>query len=111
MRKSISVGLFSMMTTLMTLGIAVMCCSEWVLFSRYFAEERYGALDEAAMVAQRAATYLAQGGVLPPPARPDRPRPPGPPPPPAPRAPAPPRRPPISWSVCAPPTRAKTITP
>ena len=65
MRKSISVGLFSMMTTLMTLGIAVMCCSEWVLFSRYFAEERYGALDEAAMVAQRAANYLAQGGVLP----------------------------------------------
>ncbi|MGN0707591.1 MAG: ATP-binding protein [Faecalibacterium sp.] len=65
MRKSISVGIFSMVTTLMTLGIVVMCCSEWVLFSRYFADERYDTLDDVASVAQRTANYLAEGGNLP----------------------------------------------
>ena len=43
MRKSISVALFSMVSTLLVLGIAVMGCSEWVLFGRYFAQERYEA--------------------------------------------------------------------
>ena len=48
MRKSISVALFSMVSTLLVLGIAVMGCSEWVLFGRYFAQERYEALDGVA---------------------------------------------------------------
>ena len=65
MRKSISVAFFSVMSTLMVLGIAVMGCSEWLLFNRYFAQERYDALDEVVNVAQRSAQYLVQEAVLP----------------------------------------------
>lgn len=65
MRKSISVRFFSMVSTLMVLGIAIMGVSEWVLFSRYFAQERYATLDEVAAVTQRAAQYLARTAMLP----------------------------------------------
>jgi signal transduction histidine kinase len=61
MRKSISVGFFSIVATLLVLGIAIMGCSELVLFGRYFGEERYAALDEVAEVSERAATYLLSG--------------------------------------------------
>ena len=65
MRKSISVALFSMVSTLLVLGIAVMGCSEWVLFGRYFAQERYEALDGVADVARRTADYVVQNASLP----------------------------------------------
>lgn len=65
MRKSISVRFFSMVSTLMVLGIAIMGVSEWVLFSRYFAQERYDTLDEVAAVTQRTAQYLARTSRLP----------------------------------------------
>ena len=65
MRKSISVALFSMVSTLLALGIAVMGCSEWVLFSRYFAQERYETLDGVADVACRTADYVVQNASLP----------------------------------------------
>lgn len=65
MRKSISVTFFSMMSTLMMLGIVVMGVSEWVLFNQYFARERYDALDEVVNVAQRAASYFVQESALP----------------------------------------------
>ena len=55
MRKSISVTFFSMVATLLVLGTAVLGCSEWLLFSRYFAQERYDTLDSVADVTQRAA--------------------------------------------------------
>ena len=48
MRKSISVTFFSMVATLLVLGTAVLGCSEWLLFSRYFAQERYDTLDSVA---------------------------------------------------------------
>ena len=65
MRKSISVSIFSLVSTLLVLGIAVMGFSEWVLFARYFAEERYQALDEVAGVAQRTARVLVENAALP----------------------------------------------
>ena len=65
MRKSISVAFFSMMSTLLVAGIVLMGCSEWVLFSRYFAQERYDTLDEVVNVAQRSAEYLVQKSTLP----------------------------------------------
>ena len=45
MRKSISTAFFSMVSTLMVLGIVLMGCSEWVLFKNYFAKDRYETLD------------------------------------------------------------------
>lgn len=65
MRKSISVAFFSMMSTLLVAGIVLMGFSEWVLFNRYFAQERYDALDEVVNVAQRSADYLVQKSALP----------------------------------------------
>ena len=65
MRKSISVTFFSMVATLLVLGTAVMGFSEWVLFNRYFAQERYEALDSVAEVTQRAADYVVQQAALP----------------------------------------------
>ena len=65
MRKSISVAFFSMMSTLLVAGIVLMGFSEWVLFNRYFAQERYDALDEVVKVAQRSADYLVQKSALP----------------------------------------------
>ena len=64
MRKSISVTFFSVVATLLVLGTAVMGCSEWVLFNRYFAQERYEALDSVAEVTQRAADYVVQQAAL-----------------------------------------------
>ena len=65
MRKSISVTFFSMVATLLVLGTAVMGFSEWVLFNRYFAQERYETLDSVAEVTQRAADYVVQQAALP----------------------------------------------
>ena len=65
MRKSISVTFFSMVATLLVLGTAVMGFSEWVLFNRYFAQERYETLDSVAEVTQRAADYVVQKAALP----------------------------------------------
>ena len=65
MRKSISVTFFSMVATLLVLGTAVLGCSEWLLFSRYFAQERYATLDSVADVTQRAADYIVQQAALP----------------------------------------------
>ena len=65
MRKSISVTFFSMVATLLVLGTAVLGCSEWLLFSRYFAQERYDTLDSVADVTQRAADYVVQQAALP----------------------------------------------
>ena len=65
MRKSISVTFFSMVATLLVLGTAVLGCSEWLLFSRYFAQERYDTLDSVADVTQRAADYIVQQAARP----------------------------------------------
>ena len=65
MRKSVSTAFFSLVSTLMVLGTAVMGFSEWVLFNRYFAQERYEALDSVAEVTQRAADYVVQQAALP----------------------------------------------
>ena len=65
MRKSISVTFFSMVATLLVLGTAVLGCSEWLLFSRYFAQEWYDTLDSVADVTQRAADYIVQQAALP----------------------------------------------
>ena len=46
MRKSISTAFFSLVSTLMVLGIVMMGCSEWVLFKNYFARDRYETLDQ-----------------------------------------------------------------
>ena len=46
MRKSISVAFFSLVSTLMVLGIVLMGASEWVLFKNYFAKDRYETLDQ-----------------------------------------------------------------
>jgi signal transduction histidine kinase len=62
MRKSISVTFFSIVATLFVLGVAVMGCSELVLFGRYFAAERYETLDEVAEVAESTAGYLMRSG-------------------------------------------------
>ena len=40
MRKSISVAFFSLVSTLMVLGIVLMGASEWVLFKNYFAKDQ-----------------------------------------------------------------------
>ena len=65
MRKSISVAFFSLVSTLMVLGIVLMGFSEWVLFSNYFASDRYETLDQVMGVTQRAAQYLVQEAELP----------------------------------------------
>ena len=65
MRKSISVAVFSLVSTLMVLGIVLMGFSEWVLFSNYFASDRYETLDQVVGVTQRAAQYLVQEAELP----------------------------------------------
>ena len=65
MRKSISVAFFSLVSTLMVLGIVLMGASEWVLFSNYFASDRYETLDQVVGVTQRAAQYLVQEAELP----------------------------------------------
>ena len=58
MRKSISVAFFSTVATLMILGVAVMGLSQLVLFSRYFAQERFATLDDVGDLAARTATYV-----------------------------------------------------
>ena len=58
MRKSISVAFFSTVATLMILGVAVMGLSQLVLFSRYFAQERFGALDDVGGLVSRTAGYF-----------------------------------------------------
>ena len=55
MRKSISVAFFSLVSTLMVLGIVLMGASEWVLFKNYFAKDRYETLDQVVGVTQRTA--------------------------------------------------------
>ena len=65
MRKSISVAFFSLVSTLMVLGIVLMGCSEWVLFRNYFARDRYETLDQVVDVTRRAAQYLVQKSALP----------------------------------------------
>ena len=65
MRKSISTAFFSMVSTLMVLGIVLMGCSEWVLFKNYFAKDRYETLDQVVGVTQRTAQYLVQQAELP----------------------------------------------
>ena len=65
MRKSISVAFFSLVSTLMVLGIVLMGCSEWVLFKNYFANDRYETLDQVVEVTRRTAQYLAQRASLP----------------------------------------------
>ena len=65
MRKSIPVAFFSLMSTLLIFGTVVMGGSELVLFSRYFAQERYDTLDSVADVTQRAADYIVQQAALP----------------------------------------------
>ena len=65
MRKSISVAFFSLVSTLMVLGIVLMGCSEWVLFKNYFARDRYETLDQVVGVTRRTAQYLAQQAALP----------------------------------------------
>ena len=65
MRKSISVAFFSLVSTLMVLGIVLMGFSEWVLFSNYFASDRYETLAQVVGVTQRAAQYLVQEAELP----------------------------------------------
>lgn len=65
MRKSISVALFSTVSALLVLGILIMGCSEWLLFNRYFARERYSTLDDVANVALRTANYLIQNEAMP----------------------------------------------
>ena len=65
MRKSISTAFFSMVSTLMVLGIVLMGCSEWVLFKSYFAKERYETLDQVVAVAKRTAEYLVNREAMP----------------------------------------------
>ena len=65
MRKSISVAFFSLVSTLMVLGIVLMSASEWVLFKNYFAKDRYETLDQVVGVTQRTAQYLVQQAELP----------------------------------------------
>lgn len=65
MRKSISTAFFSMVSTLMVLGIVLMGCSEWVLFKNYFAKDRYETLDQVVNVAKRTAEYLVNSSIMP----------------------------------------------
>ena len=61
MRKSISVAFFSTVGTLMSLGVAVRGLSQLVLFSRYFAQERFATLDDVSDLAARTAAYVWDG--------------------------------------------------
>ena len=65
MRKSISTAFFSMVSTLMVLGIVLMGCSEWVLFKKYFVKDRYETLDQVVNVAKRTAEYLVNSETMP----------------------------------------------
>ena len=65
MRKSISTAFFSLVSTLMVLGIVLMGFSEWVLFKNYFARDRYETLDQVVGVTRRTAQYLVQQAALP----------------------------------------------
>ena len=65
MRKSISTAFFSMVSTLMVLGIVLMGCSEWLLFKNYFAKDRYETLDQVVNVAKRTAEYLVNSETMP----------------------------------------------
>ena len=65
MRKSISTAFFSLVSTLMVLGIVPMGCSEWVLFKNYFAKDRYETLDQVVNVAKRTAEYLVNSETMP----------------------------------------------
>ena len=65
MRKSISTAFFSMVSTLIVLGIVLMGCSEWVLFKNYFAKDRYETLDQVVNVAKRTAEYLVNSETMP----------------------------------------------
>ncbi len=65
MRKSVSTAFFSLVSTLMVVGIAIMGLSEWILFSNYFAQERYDTLDDVVSIAQKTADYLVQEAKLP----------------------------------------------
>ena len=58
MRKSISVAFFSTVATLLILGVAVMGLSQLVLFSRYFAQERFDTLDDVGELAGRTVGYF-----------------------------------------------------
>ena len=58
MRKSISTAFFSMVSTLMVLGIVLMGCSEWVLFKNYFAKDRYETLDQVVSVEMGRAYFM-----------------------------------------------------
>ena len=63
--QSVSVAFFSLMSTLLIFGTVIMGGSELVLFSNYFAQERYDVLDEVVNVAQRTASHLVQEAALP----------------------------------------------
>ena len=65
MRKSISTAFFSLVSTLMVLGIVLMGCSEWVLFKNYFAKDGYETLDQVVNVAKRTAEYLVNSETMP----------------------------------------------
>ena len=65
MRKSISTAFFSLVSTLMVLGIVLMGASEWVLFKNYFAKDRYETLDQVVNVAKRTAEYLVNSETMP----------------------------------------------
>ena len=58
MRKSISVAFFSTVATLLILAVAVMGLSQLVLFSKYFAEERFDTLDDVGDLAGRTVGYF-----------------------------------------------------
>ena len=58
MRKSISVAFFSIVATLLILAVAVMGLSQLVLFSRYFAQERFDTLDYVGELADRTVGYF-----------------------------------------------------
>ena len=64
MRKSISVAFFSLVSTLMVLGIVLMGASEWVLFKNYFAKDRYETLDQVVewdvLLSLRSTNFLCQ---------------------------------------------------
>ena len=65
MRKSDSVAFFSLMTTLLIFDTVIMRGSQMVLFSNYFAQERYDVPYEVVNVAQRTAYHLVQEAARP----------------------------------------------
>ena len=65
MRKSISVSFFSMATTLLLVGLAVMGLTELVLTTRYFAQEKYATLDTVLDVADHAIDEAEQYAAAP----------------------------------------------